>query len=111
MKRPNIEEIEKRLEDLLKQATREHSHFYTGSVVKEALEVVKYAKWHEEQDKRRDWPTLVHQQYLHVLDERDTLQEEIDGFKLVMKMWFGVSEEALDKVIQQHREERNAENH
>ena len=37
-----------KMEDLLKQATTEHSHFYVASVLREAIDVIKLALTEEE---------------------------------------------------------------
>ena len=62
--------------DKFKDTTLNFSAFSFSN--KEVLELIRYIEYLEAQDRRRDWPTDLHEQYLVVLDERDALQERVD---------------------------------
>ena len=74
MKRPDIEEYEKNIEE-------QPFGFHVNG---EVSILIEYIKELEAQDRRRDWPTQLHEQYLVVLDERDALQEQIDVYQRIL---------------------------
>jgi len=75
MQRPNIEWLESALK------TWPHQTIHPD-VIRNLIEYIDYL---EAQDRRRDWPTDLHEQYLAVLDERDKLQRDVDIYSAIVE--------------------------